>query len=82
MLGIILLGLAIAAVLLVMNQGRSHGDVAQRVEQIEAQNLQLHERVQVLEALIVEKEKQRGLMSSSRRCGLGFVIVCYRYWLT
>ena len=59
MLGIILLGLAIAAVLLVMNQGRSHGDVAQRVEQIEAQNLQLHERVQVLEALIVEKEKQR-----------------------
>ena len=59
MLGIILLCLAIAAVLLVMSQGRSHGDIALRVEQLEAQNLQLHERVQVLEALILEKEKQR-----------------------
>ena len=59
MLGILLLGLAIAAVLLVVNQGRGHSDVAQRVALLEAQNLQLHERVQVLEALIVEKEKQR-----------------------
>lgn len=59
MLGIILLGLAIAAVLLVMNQGRNHGDIALRVEQLEAQNLQLHERVQVLEELVLEKEKQR-----------------------
>lgn len=59
MLGIVLLGLAIAAVLLVVNQGRSHGDIALRVQQLEAQNLQLHERVQVLEALILEKEKQR-----------------------
>ncbi|WP_319782757.1 hypothetical protein [Oceanisphaera sp. IT1-181] len=59
MLGIILLGLAIAAVLLMVNQGRSHHDIAQRVAQLEAQNLQLHERVQVLEELVLEKEKQR-----------------------
>lgn len=59
MLGIILLGLAIAAILLMVNQGRSHHDVAQRVEQLATQNLQLHERVQVLEELVLEKEKQR-----------------------
>ena len=56
MLGIILLGLGIAAVLLLLNQGRNQ---AERLAKLEAQNLQLLERVQVLEALILEKEKQR-----------------------
>ncbi|MGO4999922.1 hypothetical protein [Oceanisphaera sp. W20_SRM_FM3] len=56
MLGIILLGLAIAAVLLLLNQGRNQ---AERLAQLEAQNLQLHERVQILEALVLEKEKRR-----------------------
>lgn len=59
MLGMLILGLAIAAILLVVNQSRSQSDIAQQVQQLTAQNLQLHERVQVLEALVLEREKQR-----------------------
>ncbi|MBU3824953.1 MAG: hypothetical protein H9917_09045 [Candidatus Oceanisphaera merdipullorum] len=56
MLGIILLGLAIAAVLLLLNHSRNQAD---RLAQLETQNLHLHERVQILEALVLEKEKRR-----------------------
>ncbi|MGB5854603.1 MAG: hypothetical protein WBH20_04980 [Oceanisphaera sp.] len=59
MLGILLLGLAIGAVLLVVNQGRGHTEITRRVQQLETQNFQLRERVQVLEELVLEKEKQR-----------------------
>ncbi|ART80395.1 hypothetical protein [Oceanisphaera avium] len=59
MLAIILLGLVIAGVLLLLNQGRSHSDITQRVFALEAQNQQLQDRVQALEALVIEKEKHR-----------------------
>lgn len=59
MLWILLFGLAIGAVLLVVHQGRSQTDLGQRLQQLEADNQQLRQRVQVLEELVVEKEKQR-----------------------
>lgn len=59
MMWILLFGLAIGAVLLVVHQGRSQTDISLRLQRLEADNQQLRQRVQVLEELVVEKEKQR-----------------------
>ncbi|WP_417616797.1 hypothetical protein [Oceanisphaera sp.] len=56
---ILLFGLAIAAALLVVHQGRNQSDFTQRLQRLEADNQQLRQRVQVLEELVLEKEKQR-----------------------
>lgn len=64
MLGIILLGLAIAAVLLLLNHSRNQAD---RLAQLETQNLHLHERVQILEALVLEKKNDVLLRYSNRQ---------------
>lgn len=56
---ILLFGLAIGAALLVVHQGRNQSDFTQRLQQLETDNQQLRQRVQVLEALVLEKEKQR-----------------------
>lgn len=42
-----------------VHQGRSQTDLGQRLQQLEADNQQLRQRVQVLEELLLEKEKQR-----------------------
>ncbi|GGB43740.1 hypothetical protein GCM10011502_16350 [Oceanisphaera marina] len=59
MMWILLFGLAIGAVLLVVHQGRNQTDISLRLQRLEADNQQLRQRVQVLEELVLEKEKQR-----------------------
>ena len=59
MLWILLLGLAIGLVLLLVNQGRARGEIDERLQELEAENRQLRERVNTLEKLVLEKEKCR-----------------------
>lgn len=58
MLWILILGVVLALVLLV-SQGRSYNEIEHRLTQLAAQNQQLKERVDTLEALVLEKEKRR-----------------------
>lgn len=58
MLWILILGVVLALVLLV-SQGRSYNEIEHRLQQLTAQNQQLKERVDTLEALVLEKEKHR-----------------------
>lgn len=59
MLWILLLGLAIGLVLLLVNQGRTQSEIDHRLQALETANRQLRERVNTLEALVLEKEKCR-----------------------
>ncbi|GHA14015.1 hypothetical protein [Oceanisphaera arctica] len=59
LLWILLLGLAIGLVLLLVHQGRTQGEIDDRVQELEAENRRLCERVNTLEKLLLEKEKSR-----------------------
>jgi uncharacterized protein HemX len=59
LLWILLLGLAIGLVLLLVHQGRTQGEIDDRLQALEAENRRLCERVNILEKLVLEKEKRR-----------------------
>ena len=59
MMWILLLGLAIGLVLLLVNQGRTQSELDDRLQELEAENRRLCERVNILEELVLEKEKCR-----------------------
>ncbi len=59
MMWILLLGLAIGLVLLLVNQGRTQGEIDDRLQQLEEENRRLRERVSILESLVLEEEKRR-----------------------
>ncbi|GAA3709639.1 hypothetical protein GCM10022421_16010 [Oceanisphaera sediminis] len=59
LLWILLLGLAIGLVLLLVNQGRTQGELDDRLQALETENRQLRERVRILEELTLEEEKRR-----------------------
>ncbi|MFP2769180.1 hypothetical protein [Oceanisphaera sp. KMM 10153] len=59
LLWILLLGLAIGLVLLLIHQGRTQGEIDDRLQKLETENRRLCERINILEELLLEKEKCR-----------------------
>ncbi|OIN14334.1 hypothetical protein [Oceanisphaera psychrotolerans] len=59
LLWILLLGLVIGLVLLLVHQGRTQSEVDERLQELEAENHRLRERVRILEELTLEEEKRR-----------------------
>ncbi len=59
LLWILLLGLVIGLVLLLVHQGRTQSEVDERLQELEAENHRLRERVRILEELALEEEKRR-----------------------
>ncbi len=59
LLWILLLGLVIGLVLLLVHQGRTQSEVDERLQELEAENHRLRERVRILEKLTLEEEKRR-----------------------
>ena len=59
MLWILLPGLAIGLILLLVNQGRTQGEIDHRLQALEMENRRLRERINTLEKLVLEQEKCR-----------------------